>query len=350
MTTKTHNTAALSLGKDSVFRFVSAYRGELMGFAALWILIFHEWVPLAIGPNYLITGEWVLKIIGFCGADLFFFLSGMGLFQSMEKKPALGAFYYRRCRRLLVPFVIMSFFFQATKHWSAYEWLMAVTGYSFFFKNMYTLLWFGPAIAIVYLVFPLYYRVFMKQKNKYVFTALVLAVWLAASLLLANVLREDLYGFTNRIPVIVLGTLFGWVGSYGNLKYSKWSIPAFLALTGAGFVLCYLANFNHLEILVPVSNCCIPNLVLTLGLCGILPIVFHFVSGLPVNFRWLRLFGTVSFELYCVQEWLGDRILPLIEGNLPALVCDCILIPLTTLAGYGLYYLNQFLWKQVDRR
>ena len=45
---------------------IVSYRTELMGLAALWIYIFHEWVPLA--PNIPVLGfiEGFVKQIGFC--------------------------------------------------------------------------------------------------------------------------------------------------------------------------------------------------------------------------------------------------------------------------------------------
>ena len=64
---------------------IVSYRTELMGLAALWIYIFHEWVPLA--PNVPVLGfiEGFIKQIGFFGVDIFFLLSGMGLIFAIEK-------------------------------------------------------------------------------------------------------------------------------------------------------------------------------------------------------------------------------------------------------------------------
>ena len=46
------------------------YRTHLMGLAAIWIYLFHEWIPLA--PNIPIIGfiENFIKQIGFFGVDI----------------------------------------------------------------------------------------------------------------------------------------------------------------------------------------------------------------------------------------------------------------------------------------
>lgn len=58
---------------------ISKYRGAIMGFAALWILFFHEWVTLFVNNQVGVNIEGYLKRIGFCGVDIFLLLSGIGL-------------------------------------------------------------------------------------------------------------------------------------------------------------------------------------------------------------------------------------------------------------------------------
>lgn len=44
---------------------ISKYRGAIMGFAALWILFFHEWVTLFVNNQVGVNIEGYLKRIGF---------------------------------------------------------------------------------------------------------------------------------------------------------------------------------------------------------------------------------------------------------------------------------------------
>ena len=82
---------------------ISKYRGAIMGFAALWILFFHEWVTLFVNNQVGVNIEGYLKRIGFCGVDIFLLLSGIGLTFAIRKGNVL-TFYYRRIKRILLPF------------------------------------------------------------------------------------------------------------------------------------------------------------------------------------------------------------------------------------------------------
>lgn len=62
------------------------YRKFLMGFAALWILMTHEWQIVTNETSFFFVTENFIKRIGFCGVDIFLLLSGMGLYYSLEKK------------------------------------------------------------------------------------------------------------------------------------------------------------------------------------------------------------------------------------------------------------------------
>lgn len=86
---------------------ISKYRGAIMGFAALWILFFHEWVTLFVNNQVGVNIEGYLKRIGFCGVDIFLLLSGIGLTFAIRKGNVL-TFYYRRIKRILLPFLVMA--------------------------------------------------------------------------------------------------------------------------------------------------------------------------------------------------------------------------------------------------
>ena len=55
-----------------------------MGFAALWILVFHEWQMLSTPGTTAYEVEWYIKYIGFCGVDIFFVLSGIGMSYALK--------------------------------------------------------------------------------------------------------------------------------------------------------------------------------------------------------------------------------------------------------------------------
>ena len=57
---------------------LSRYRGELMGIAMLFIILFHVYLP----RQHAFFG---LHRLGNVGVDMFFFLSGIGLWYSWSK-------------------------------------------------------------------------------------------------------------------------------------------------------------------------------------------------------------------------------------------------------------------------
>ena len=99
------------------FLLINKYRTALMGFAALWILIFHEWVPVFEGGGKLQAAEEFVKRIGFCGVDIFLFLSGIGMTYAIKKTRSLSAFYYKRLKRILFPFIAVAIVSAVLEGW-----------------------------------------------------------------------------------------------------------------------------------------------------------------------------------------------------------------------------------------
>ena len=298
---------------------IVSYRTELMGLAALWIYIFHEWVPLA--PNVPVLGfiEGFIKQIGFFGVDIFFLLSGMGLIFAIEKH-SLATYYKRRFLRVLPPYLIMAVVLMFVQSWTFPQFLKNLLGITFFTENMYALLWFVPAITILYLLFPLYDAIFKKIPNKILLTVGMLALWLVLSLLFKDHMRLDLFGFTNRIPVFLVGVLLGHLTKEKTLTIPKWMWGVFLLMFVFGLATAYLTNYKGLYLLVPVSNCCVPNFCLAIS--G----TFLFTKGMALLERYCKMlgkillkalsfFGVMSLEFYCVQELVGEKIKAVFIGK-----------------------------------
>ena len=68
---------------------LSRYRGVLMGIAIIMIVLFHVALPRS-------SAFFGLKRMGNMGVDIFFFLSGIGLWFAWTKRPEVLHFYRRR--------------------------------------------------------------------------------------------------------------------------------------------------------------------------------------------------------------------------------------------------------------
>ncbi len=328
---------------------ILSYRTHLMGIAALWIYIFHEWIPLA--PNIPVIGftEGFIKQIGFFGVDIFFLLSGMGLIHAIEKY-SLSEFYKRRFLRVLPPYVLMAIVLMFASGWSFPQFLKNLFGITFFTENIYALLWFVPAITILYVLFPLYYAVFKKTENKTLFTGATIAIWLVASLIAAGHMRLDLFGFTNRIPIFLMGILLGWILKKGARAFPKWIWWVLFAVFAIGLLSAYATNYKGMYLLVPVSNCCVPNFLMAIS--G----AFLFTKGMSLLARHgrifgkillacFRFFGTISLEFYCVQELVGEKIRAILIGKVWDSAANLIMIIGVTASALALHFVCKGLHK-----
>lgn len=79
--------------KDIELANISRFRGELMGAAMLFIILFHVALPRE-------NAFFGLRRMGNVGVDMFLFLSGIGLWFSWMKNPSAKHFFIRRYLRI----------------------------------------------------------------------------------------------------------------------------------------------------------------------------------------------------------------------------------------------------------
>ncbi|MCQ2426267.1 MAG: acyltransferase [Lachnospiraceae bacterium] len=328
---------------------ISTYRGALMGLAALWIYFFHLWTPLLSDVGAVAGIEKFLKRAGFCGVDIFLLLSGIGLTYAIGKTGLLK-FWYRRVRRLIVPTLAIGIIRAIDETWTASAFIKNVSGWNFWFKSMYSFVWFVPAIVTLYLLFPLLWKAMTASSQKMLFLFGFLEVWLLLSLVLEGTLRADLYGFTNRIPVFVVGVFLGWTIQHKTVTYGL-SGRLFLLATGIlGVYLSYRSNFKGMRILVPTSNCCIPNLLMSVSFCGLFSDFFALIDSTKagkaiqkVTLGILAFYGSFSLEFYVLQEWLGGKLKSWLPAVLTskAWLSNISIFLIVTAAGYLLHLLSE---------
>jgi peptidoglycan/LPS O-acetylase OafA/YrhL len=326
-----------------------AMKQGLMGFAALWIFVYHIWQPMFGSVPVLGRLESIVKYVGFAGVDLFFFLSGGGLVFSIQKGN-VWSFYKRRVERILIPYLIMAVCYALYQHWSVGLFFARISGVYFYKKSMYGFLWYVPAILTLYLLFPAYYALFSRSRHQSLFLLIVLALWLALSILLKNTLRGDLYGFTNRIPIFLIGVNCGQKMKDGDDVLPRWFPFAAVGMLLLGVFLAYLTNVMKLELLFPVSNAAFPNMLLTLGMAFLIPWVSKRVirRELPPVRKFFGFFGTISLAFYCTQELLYYVYRDVIGLNHPALD-NLALIVLITAASLLLSKVSDWLLQLCKR-
>lgn len=197
---------------------VSKYRTPLMGFAMLWIMLFH------IGINIPIIGTLTQK--GYLGVDIFIFLSAYGLYYGYKKDNCNKKRYYiKRLLRILpsyyfvmVVFFVLSSVLESNHNFSVVTLFQQITTLGFFIPdlNWSYFLWYIPGILFLYLIFPLLFNwLEYFKKIKYLVLAFIV-VFVLNGILTIHVFLHDYNKFSvllliPRIFVFLLGLVWARV-------------------------------------------------------------------------------------------------------------------------------------------
>ena len=192
---------------------ISKYRTALMGVATILVLLIHaneyQW------PGYL---YWAYKLIseGSIGVDIFLFLSGIGLYYSMNKKTDILDFYKRRFERIVpiyllisVPLYIVIFLF--IKPGSLFDYLLHVSSFNFWYQNRgsWGETWYISFIIPLYLIYPFIYLLMQKNKKSFI-PLLIISFAVKILLIYCNpAYYEQIELAVSRLPIFIIGCYCG---------------------------------------------------------------------------------------------------------------------------------------------
>ena len=345
------------------FLLISKYRAVIMGLAAIWIHVYHTWINSIINP---VTGfgmvmsnveTYVVKT-GNCGVDIFLLMSGMGLTYAIKKDP-LPKFYYRRIRRVYLPFLIAAVVSAVLEKWSLLTFLGRVSGYSFYMENINNYCWFVPAVITLYLFFPLYHLVFDKVKKKAVCTLIALLLWLMLTLMVTNVMRSDLFGFTNRIPVFLIGIFFGYIAR--EKKDIVFTLKHYLVLIFvfiASLFLLYIYKFQNFSLLLEQEKLVVPNVLFAVSFPFLVAKLMDVLERKIPKFgkvfvAILSFWGMISLEIYLIYicflvTFFSPIVLKIRSYGVSPFVINLIMFAITSFLAWILYLACKYFWKLVE--
>lgn len=158
----------------TIFENLLKYRTQLMGIAMLSVFLSHS-----TGGNWMPKYIYNIAPHGAIGVDVFLFLSAMGLTYSITNSPDILAFYKRRvCRIMPTYWFVMTGVYLFVYTLTAanimpnnyyriprnlYELVQTYTTLGFWIKDGLFYLWYIPAILLLYLLFPLFYKSLIPQ-------------------------------------------------------------------------------------------------------------------------------------------------------------------------------------------
>lgn len=234
---------------------IGKYRQEIFGIAIISVIIFHYFEGLykAYGVGLIRSfAGLILGTIGSVGVDIFIFLSGYGIYYSLKKNQSRVAFFSRRLKRVIIPYLIFGLFFWAIKdfyisHVSIGRFLYDYSLLSFWGEGLRTF-WYISFIFILYLISPMVYS---KGPNG-IQIASILSVMLCICLF---IISPQVFNNTEialcRGPIYFIGMYVAYLSEKKNKSFFdarkmllllSLSIPVKIISTLSGFALRRLFN------------------------------------------------------------------------------------------------------------
>ena len=189
---------------------ISRHRAVLMGLAIIGIILFH--VPLSRGDMFF-----GLKRMGNVGVDVFFLLSGVGLWFAWSKKPLVMHFYRRRLLRIMPAWMVVATAFYLTDWLGAQRFSSSLVdligditiNWDFWLHDELTF-WYIPATLALYLVAPWYMRL-IASRPAYRWLPVLMVVWCVAVqyVLPLHAAVGHIEIFWSRVPIFFIGIGLG---------------------------------------------------------------------------------------------------------------------------------------------
>ena len=219
---------------------LSNMRSAIMGIAILWIMLFHS--GLQCPDNTILKALWYVFVSfgGGVGVNIFFILSGFGLYYSVAKyddqqKIRWWGWYKKRFIRIIPSYLIIAVVFYLMKHDLTLYNLLQLN----FWLDGARDFWFIPGILLCYVLFPPMY-VLAKRLGFTATTACVLALLLLQCELIGLFVPgyyDKIEILLWRLPCFVIGVYMGYL-SKEQVCFNYWLvyILIFVLLVGCWWV------------------------------------------------------------------------------------------------------------------
>ena len=273
---------------------LSRNRQELMGISILLIMLFHSFLGQ--------SSNFILKVIslGDMGVEWFIFLSGIGLYYSLDKDSHLDHFYRKRFSRIMPSYLLVVATFFAwqdmVKKFDPLSFISNVLRIPFFTTGN-RWFWFVILIVLCYLVAPAFFRWIRNGSFKLVHTCLLLALITGLSLLCENVSNiANLRMLFFRIPTFILGMQIGRIMKNGEQVRIEIPFIVIFVLSTFFLVLSRYLQFRP-ELIYVAYFIVTPALLFLAG-----KLMDYSSSHFTWNNLAMAFLGGISWECYILHE------------------------------------------------
>lgn len=261
----------------------SLYRKEIMGIATIMIIVCHSTSYVGSLP------ELVQRSIGSLGyaCDMFLFLSGIGMWNSMKrvrsKQQSVLIWLRNRYIRIIVPFVVIVLPVCLYNGNGVFETIIRLTGFDYLFFQLG--LWFVSCILLLYILTPVL-DIAVRSNMKWFYVSLFICVFLIIGCVDwgQGQQMKNLQFVCNRFPCYVLGYTIATDVMSGRKISLLWMIVVPLII----FVILYYMNhrfsfYFSLFWLQGIPAVALIAIVLSLLKCSILNMILSFVGSISLE-------------------------------------------------------------------
>lgn len=300
-----------------------------MGLAIVFIMLCHT-----VYPEY--TFFRYFQCINQVGVDIFFFLSGLGLYSSFYHNSSIGSFYKKRFYRIMPAYIfvtiVCSILGLITSHTTFKELAFDFSLITFFTSGNLSE-WYIAAIMLLYILFPLIYNL-SKNEKIFIFSIITIVIFsfiisiircVPCNIAIINEI------FIVRIPIFLCGVLFGkkQIEEKRHIRFNALGVVFFFLVS---VILCIInIKFNN-------TNMSWANRFLFLPLaCSILILASSCMNNphLVLTKKTLGFLGTITLELYLIHEKVQSIIFCFFPktGVIPYLLCIVSVVSISIISS-----------------
>lgn len=293
-----------------------------MGIGILGVLIAHTF-ELGNIPHMDLLTKFICIIPRIVFTEGFLFLSGFGLYYSFSKNANIREFYFKRLRRLIIPFVILSswyYIFQDfIETYDPISFILHISSLAFWFDGNYNGMWYVAISIMLYILFPLIYKAILTNRGGKVALLIILTILL---IILIKYFLPTYYSRISigidKIPIFILGVYAGQISFLNKTKEGLILLSVVVSVWILSFEVKNLYQYGvaingMAEKIVYMSILCI-----LISQCE----NWHLIQWINKCLRW---FGKYSLELYVLHLLLYCFISSNIFGVITPLFKVCFM-------------------------
>ena len=278
---------------------ISESRGVLMGIATLIVAFFHCYsyhFENIISNNFIANVLNFLRKMGNIGVDIFLFLSALGLYFSFTKDSNIKNFYKKRIVRIIPSIIIVASIYYLIRGVDVVSFIKGITLTSFYLDGVRDF-WYFALIVVLYLLYPLLYKIIDKKDLKGLLLLLLISI--GSTVLMMYLLP----GYYSKVEIALTRVPIFLIGMYiGKKVMLKKEIPEFtLVFFLIAFITCNIILFSckiSPYIYVRYIYC-----ILGISIIFLISYIHSKIKSVKID-KFLVYMGTYSMEVYLIFEKL----------------------------------------------